>query len=209
MPRNYSNAPSGGTAASGRAYTPQVTPDNQEDDTANVTGGRNYGPDSYDTEYGAHRYEEHRAERNARQDRDRNRDRNEDVINRRDLQPTYEVMDRTDRDDYRRGRDDESGDNRPRERWHGAASRPHSFDDRRDRDRDEERRVADNNYGFGNPPAEGRRGLDAARDDDEPDYMRRRHKEGLFEARSRRGDDDRDPDWDDGFRNAYPTDRRR
>ena len=45
MPRNYNQAPTGGTTTTGKAYEPMVTPNRRDDDDTSVLGGRNAGLD--------------------------------------------------------------------------------------------------------------------------------------------------------------------
>jgi hypothetical protein len=45
MPRNYNQAPTGGTTTTGKAYEPMVTPDHRDGDDTSVIGGRNAGTD--------------------------------------------------------------------------------------------------------------------------------------------------------------------
>ncbi len=60
MPRNYNQAPTGGTTTTGKAYEPAVTPNRRDDDDTSVLGGRNAGRDrrvagqyGKDSEHGA------------------------------------------------------------------------------------------------------------------------------------------------------------
>ncbi len=46
MPRTYTQAPTGGTTTTGKAYEPSVTPNRRNDDDTSVIGGRNAGADS-------------------------------------------------------------------------------------------------------------------------------------------------------------------
>ena len=46
MPRNYNQAPTGGTTTTGKAYEPMVTPNRRDGDDTSVIGGRNAGADS-------------------------------------------------------------------------------------------------------------------------------------------------------------------
>ncbi len=45
MPRTYTQAPTGGTTTTGKAYEPMVTPDRRDSDDTSVIGGRNAGTD--------------------------------------------------------------------------------------------------------------------------------------------------------------------
>ena len=45
MPRNYNQAPTGGTTTTGKAYEPMVTPNRSDSDDTSVLGGRNAGID--------------------------------------------------------------------------------------------------------------------------------------------------------------------
>jgi hypothetical protein len=45
MPRNYNQAPTGGTTTTGKAYEPAVTPSHSDSDDTSVLGGRNAGVD--------------------------------------------------------------------------------------------------------------------------------------------------------------------
>ncbi len=45
MPRNYNQAPTGGTTTTGKAYEPMVTPNRSDSDDTSVLGGRNAGVD--------------------------------------------------------------------------------------------------------------------------------------------------------------------
>ena len=45
MPRNYNQTPTGGTATTGKAYEPMVTPNQRDGDDTSVIGGRNAGTD--------------------------------------------------------------------------------------------------------------------------------------------------------------------
>ena len=45
MPRNYNQAPTGGTTTTGKAYEPMVTPNHSDSDDTSVIGGRNAGVD--------------------------------------------------------------------------------------------------------------------------------------------------------------------
>ena len=46
MPRTYTQAPTGGTATTGKAYEPAVTPNRRDGDDTAVIGGRNAGVDT-------------------------------------------------------------------------------------------------------------------------------------------------------------------
>lgn len=46
MPRTYTQAPTGGTTTTGKAYEPMVTPNRRDGDDTSVIGGRNAGRDT-------------------------------------------------------------------------------------------------------------------------------------------------------------------
>ncbi len=46
MPRTYTQAPTGGTTTTGKAYEPMVTPNRRDSDDTSVIGNRNAGLDS-------------------------------------------------------------------------------------------------------------------------------------------------------------------
>jgi hypothetical protein len=127
MPRNY-NTTGGytGVSGSGRAYTPQVTPWERDDDDSAVIRGRDYERGHYSDRQLSRSDDRDRG----RQTRNRD-DRDGDVWNRRDLTPTNSVLDRQDRD-REPHRDDDRYDRSDR-------------DGRHDR-RDDDRRYARDNH---------------------------------------------------------------